>query len=303
MEGKKPTTPTRPTHWTHNRDHFFKYTTRSAAQAILTNGMLRWSIPTLFNDPFDIQFDLHVDVNWAAVRSKALNFLWGAHYSETPPPAGNKLGYVIAAFRGRFPKLDRAKFDQMFGESLDEGHENAMAKLPNTHAEIKSVLFDSKLLSLTEVNNNILMWSHYAEQHKGVVLQLRCIAEIDSPWGVAKPVQYTETMPRLFDDEFLARMISGQTTMDNREIAERIVYSKAIDWAYEKEWRIWGGSGRSKEPCEDIPFNPRELEAVILGCKMSKDDRLSIIEIVRRFYPHANIVRAQKAEREFRLIV
>ena len=292
----------RPALWSHDKDHFFKYVTRTTARAILANTTLRWSSPVQFNDPFDIQFDLHIDIGRESLKAKALDALWGAHYSDKPITAGNVLGGVIALFKGRFPSLPREEFDKEFGESFDEGFDNVQRTLPETHAQLREIMRTSKILCLSEVNNNILMWSHYAEQHQGVVLQLRCVAELDSAWGVAKPVQYSKRMPRLFDEETAVKMFSGQTSLDGKQMANRLVYTKAIDWAYEKEWRIWLARGRSTDTYDDLQFDPTELEAIYLGCRMPEEDRLSIASLVADRYPHAKVIHAKKSEREFRLV-
>jgi hypothetical protein len=51
----------RPRHWRHDRDHFYKYMSISTAKAVLGNRSLKWSPASDFNDPFDMQFDLHLD--------------------------------------------------------------------------------------------------------------------------------------------------------------------------------------------------------------------------------------------------
>ena len=49
--------------------HFFKYVNVDAAKIILESGKLRWSSPLMFNDPFDVQFDLHVEFDDAKIVS------------------------------------------------------------------------------------------------------------------------------------------------------------------------------------------------------------------------------------------
>jgi hypothetical protein len=51
----------RPEHWKHDRDHFYKYMSGSTAKIVLKNRSLKWSPASAFNDPFDMQFDLHLD--------------------------------------------------------------------------------------------------------------------------------------------------------------------------------------------------------------------------------------------------
>ena len=61
------------------------------------------------------------------------------------------------------------------------------------------------------------------------------------------PVAYTNEMPRLVEEDELINMLGGQFSINPVGVAKRLVYTKAIDWAYEKEWRIWFGRGRSKD--------------------------------------------------------
>src|SRR5215469_12806052 len=99
---------------------FFKYLSATAAQAVLRNRTLRWSTPGTLNDPFDAQFDLRAEIDRLKVKAATLDRLWDAHYGENPAPAGNRLGEVIQAFRGVFPRLSREDFDREFGEAIDQ---------------------------------------------------------------------------------------------------------------------------------------------------------------------------------------
>jgi hypothetical protein len=48
-------------HPKHNRTHFYKYTDIETACLILQNKTWRWSSPSQFNDPFDVQSPLCFD--------------------------------------------------------------------------------------------------------------------------------------------------------------------------------------------------------------------------------------------------
>jgi hypothetical protein len=47
------------------------------------------------NDPYDMQFDLRVDIDKEAVKTPALGKLWEGHYGKQPVPAGNQLGALV----------------------------------------------------------------------------------------------------------------------------------------------------------------------------------------------------------------
>jgi len=46
---------------THNKDYFYKYVAADTAKLILKNLKVKYSLPKLFNDPFDNQFVINID--------------------------------------------------------------------------------------------------------------------------------------------------------------------------------------------------------------------------------------------------
>jgi hypothetical protein len=252
------------------------------------------------NDPYDIQFDLHIEVDHEAVKRVALRKLWEGFYGDQVPSSGNLFGALITQFRDVFPRVSREEFDHEFGEAIDEAFKRGEAALPTLQAEVRVHMADSKILCLSEVPDSTVMWTHYAEGHQGLVLRVKSIPELDSAWGAARPVQYMADMPRLLDNEFLADLLSGRVSMNVETIMDRLVYTKSTDWVYEREWRIFAGSGRNaRASYEDIPFSAQELDAVILGNRMPEEERSMFIEIIRSRYPHAQILEMRKAQKRF----
>ena len=47
----------------HERQSFFKYMPLSTAKIVLKNSTLRWSSPSLLNDPFDVPRELFPEVS------------------------------------------------------------------------------------------------------------------------------------------------------------------------------------------------------------------------------------------------
>jgi hypothetical protein len=281
---------------------FFKYVSRHVGRTILENRTLRWSTPGTLNDPYDAQFDLHIEVDREEVRRKALQKLWDAHYGPEPAPVGNALGVLIRLFRGRFPRLTREEFNREFGEAIDQGLARMEQALPTFQREIRAEISRSKILCLTEAPGSIPMWSYYAEQHQGLLLKFRSIAELDSPWVTARPIRYHADMPRLLDADFLADLTSGRARLEPSTISDRLIYTKSVEWAHEREWRIYSGTGRNAEALyEDLPFHPLELEAVIFGCRMPNEDRIGFSNLTRQRYPHAELYQMTQSARNFQL--
>jgi hypothetical protein len=200
--------------------------------------------------------------------------------------------------RDRAPGVSEATLRERLLPGFYEGMERAERLIPQSHEEFRAVVADLKLLCLAEVQDNILMWAHYAKDHTGVVLGLRCIEELDSAWGAARPVRYEATMPLLVDEDKLFALLSGAGSFGEDQILENSVFVKAADWAYEREWRLVGVRDKSKVT-EDFAFHVDEVSAVYLGCRASPSDRDAVTSIVAEKYPHATVYVGHKSERRF----
>jgi hypothetical protein len=290
-----------PIHWKNDRDYFFKYVTFNTAQKILENRTLRWSTPGTLNDPYDVQFDLQIEINRKAVTVIALEKLWKNFYEGGPADSRNKFGAIIKEIRGIFPRLSQDEFNREYGEAIEESLALMERRLPQLHPEVRIYMAKSKILCLTESPDNMIMWAHYAEQNQGVVLRFKSITEFDSAWGMARPINYLANMPRLFDTEFLADLLAGNVSMDTETILNRLIYTKSDHWSYEKEWRVYSGAGRDVSAIyEDLQFHDRELDGVIIGCRMREENVTSLVNFVKKIYPHAEILKAVPSQKEFR---
>jgi hypothetical protein len=75
----------------HNKDGFFKYYTAASAKLTLQHTSRKWSTPLLFNDPFDNQFELHLqDISDELVDQNLQQ--WHALITSPDPLRPNQLG-------------------------------------------------------------------------------------------------------------------------------------------------------------------------------------------------------------------
>jgi hypothetical protein len=183
---------------------------------------------------------------------------------------------------------------------LLEGEREAMQRVaaiaPETSDEIRRIMADTSIFCLSETHDNLLMWSHYAQNHTGAVIKFLALPEVDSPLIVAQPVRYSEHMPRL---KFASLLDFYEARMN---VLETITLSKSVVWSYEKEWRIVASLRDKALDHEILPFAPEEVGAVYLGCKMTPESRGEIIAVTRGLYPNAAIFQAEKHQGEFSLM-
>lgn len=101
-------------------------------------------------------------------------------------------------------------------------------------------------LSLTTKNDNLLMWSHYASNHTGFVIELETDhLFFNDPHRHLYQVPYEQIRPGITlkeCEELVAEVSSylkGRKHVDEVKIENLIqLFSKSPHWAYEDEWRL-----------------------------------------------------------------
>ncbi len=108
----------------------------------------------------------------------------------------------------------------------------------------------------SEVDDSIPMWAHYAGNHTGVCIQY------DTKYlrnAVAKRIGQVVYSPHLPARSFFGRPLD-----------DRLLLTKADSWSYEREWRWFG------EPGQERRLPPRAISGVVLGFRMSDEDRREV---------------------------
>lgn len=140
------------------------------------------------------------------------------------------------------------------------------------------------IFCLTERNDCILMWSHYANCHKGICFEFAADT-LDPLIGQSQRVNYLPFFQK-------AHIIDTPEAQVNR-----ILLSKAKCWAYEAEWRkidTENGYGLKY-------LNPTTLTGVILGCKISEPHQKSILEWVSNRNVPTRVYKAKQSPDGFRI--
>jgi hypothetical protein len=147
--------------------------------------------------------------------------------------------------------------------------------------------------------NNVLMWSHYGDRHKGICLGFDVADEL------AVPVEYV-------DDVLVEENITHgdeATRMRNRAEYEKIIYrsfwAKCSGWCYEKEVRV---HGEAKEKDEEtghyfMNFEGRlKLREVIAGARFPMT-RKPIDDALKGYSEEVTVVKAGRSLKSFEIII
>lgn len=112
---------------------------------------------------------------------------------------------------------------------------------------------DIRICSLSKTYNNMLMWSHYADSHKGCCIELELKSKKDI---IERPIEYVETIQELQGKNY-------------REEAIDILSRKLKCWLYEQEVRLLKEIPRDSRKSKFIKI---KIVRIYLGCKMAAKD-------------------------------
>jgi hypothetical protein len=203
----------------------------------LKNQVIYFGSPKNFNDPYDCALCPSIaepsDEDVERIR---------AHYlaqAETPEALRRKFQRAtVSALRVIFLRSGQSALDEHVQKFLSQNGVSCFAERPN----------------------NLLMWSHYAEHHKGFCLEFRTDTET---FQKLLPVKYKAQMPS-FD---LVPMLCDN---DYGQVLD-LFCTKSSDWAYEREWRAL-----HKHAGTAFTYESEALSGVYFGTEVSP----SMIEVI-----------------------
>ena len=146
----------------------------------------------------------------------------------------------------------------------------------------------------------MVMWSHYGDEHRGVVFELACIDDLDNRLLAARKVEYSDRFLTFPSAESYAKHLTGEATFDLLPLVWQIAFTKHTDWSYEREWRVhmplYEAEGHSILPEPGAVFR-----AAILGCRMSDAQAANFATQAKAHLPEMRLFRAKLSATSFQL--
>lgn len=139
-----------------------------------------------------------------------------------------------------------------------------VTEIQKLEMEINKLIDSYAFLSLSAKNNSNLMWSHYANSHRGFCIEFR------SEYIPADKVLYQDSIPQIE----LAKILAMPPVIPDSEdphIGKKIWHAlrtKLNEWDYEEEYRFqYDKKLKPEEKFMKVPYTPDFLESVIFGCR------------------------------------
>lgn len=233
--------------------YLYKYRDTNTIKLILKNSSMRFSRPTEFNDPFDCKAKI--------VTQGSLDKFMDFCRRRWP---NDDMSHAAVLYEQN-PKL----FEEYIIEGANWTRDNV-----------------TKICCFSEINNNILMWSHYGENHKGVCLKFN--VNTDKPFFDAPyKVEYRSMYPQYNYLEKMDDVIYHQLSI------------KAQDWQYEREIRV---VKFDELETSFYNFKRESLTEIIFGCCAEDNFIKEIYNICKECgYNHILFKKAVMKENEYAL--
>ncbi|MDQ6786886.1 MAG: DUF2971 domain-containing protein [Acidobacteriota bacterium] len=252
----------------------YKYTSSFAGKLIVENGSIRFSQVEVLNDPFELAPSLD------KFKSTIKNFV-----RNTQEFKDNTKNMTFIEKEASIQRIVQPSIDEILKQTKE-----------------------SVVLSLTKTPDNPLMWSHYADSHKGVVIGFDYdnyfFHQTEHPQITCSyDVNYSDVRPEFFD--FVNFWNMNVSVDDYRNM----LLTKSIEWKYEEEVRMFAhptaatNKKQGKDGFDIYLFDfPKEcLKKIIFGSLMSASEKTKIAEIAKRLYPHVELLEAIRNEARYNL--
>jgi hypothetical protein len=256
----------------------FRFLSFQRAKEILTSSSIYLCAPSAFNDPFDCRLRPSFEGSRDEFRSV------GALLAKQMHPG------ISRTKRKQMVRGARSKLNWEFFESIYSAWEQEM-------------LNNSGMVCLTERSDDILMWSHYGDNHAGVCLGFTYTIG-EGLIGRAVPIRYLDAFP----DFSFVKTLSGTHARSPAEQTEALVrfgtvvfLTKASHWAYEKEWRVIDFPVDGQPRFGARAFPAELLVSVILGCRMNQNQRREMMVLSQARSPRPTVYEAVEKHRKFAL--
>ncbi|WP_115462136.1 DUF2971 domain-containing protein [Winogradskyella aurantiaca] len=223
-------------------DYFYKYSTiNNNLKDSIANGRLWYNTSSNFNDPFDCRAYLN--------------------FGSTEKECRKNFDKFNRAFNNDLPEINKKVWNHLLKKPNDFNLMNSYSAANNIEKSIGVTCF-------SENYNNTLMWSHYADSHKGLVLEFK--KDINGSLSRKMlPVNYFENYPII--------NVSDYTEEQMISIVYQVICAKGIDWEYENEWRAITANGSGLEE-----FDKSELSGVIFGLNTEENHKKEIFDLIQK---------------------
>jgi hypothetical protein len=208
---------------------------------------LWFSDPRNLNDPFDCQRLIDAD-NTAA-----------------------KIFQYLSEYGGR-DRWNRRQRKQM----VTNFAQDKKSHFEDINGAYQDSLKNVGICCFSEINDNSLMWAHYADSHKGACLVFDFQMLASERIGVPIEIKYEKILPKY---NYVRVRINGKRSpLFNYRFDQIVLGTKTREWQYEREIRLVSRKqGKNR-------FSPKALAGIIFGAKINQKAKENLLSCARKMH-------------------
>lgn len=255
---------------------------------VLQNLQLKVTPPNEFNDPFEMS----PIVKCADPKAYAVGMAKKALLDPS----------FFDHHRTTFPDCATfTEFQTKYGHLLPHMVKTCVTAVPDLDSQLQEEVLDTLsrstgVVCMTRNPNNLLMWAHYAAQHKGILIE----------FDEGNPLL---DCPDLFDVEYSVDRASYDPTGNHAKDVETFAKRKSAEWDYEAEVRLivqLDHTIKHTRPDGSIMYllaiPPELVVSVTFGIRTSDALKKEInATLADAKFGHARIFQAIRSKMEFKL--
>lgn len=228
-----------------------------------------FSKPENFNDPFDC------DINFQIGDTTEENYELSFNFFKKEAP-------------------DKKDFEEKYyseGKVTKEFKDKILEVSRKTTSGLVKKFSNFGVTCFSEINDDILMWSHYTSSHQGFCLEFDTTKfpftrtnNPDKDTAMEK-VDYSDSYPIISLKEIALNQLPS--------LPQNLLTRKSSHWSYEREWRLFSTRGNI-----ELAYEKTALTGVYLGCKITAENKEAIKSILGNSIP---IYEMQRSTTEFKV--
>lgn len=262
--------------------------------SILQNLELKITPPNEFNDPFEFR----PRVTCSSVNRKFKHLVRGKDQLR-----GMFVDQKVAGFSGNF-----RQFKKQLRKARPTIVSTLAPKMPEVNTYLQAVYPDNVshehgVLCMSARRDSIVMWGHYCDSHRGMVIGF------DAGWEI-----FQQPIKGLREVNYVRERVLWDTSWPpggskERACSEQLIFSKNDEWNYECELRqLFTLSGLQQRILENgsigyfLPVPPNVIVSVSLGMRCSRELEERVRSILRNArLSHVKLDRARLHDHDFEL--
>lgn len=286
-------------------EKLFKYCSISTAVQILESRKLRWSSPSVFNDPLELNHLTEANFDRDALLQATIKLASSMIFSSSNPRGDTPLINAIKRWREEERFEDPEEAETVLGELLAKMVDQRMLLVKQFVETWQQYNKQTRICCFTSRPDSVVAWDLFAQSHSGVCF--RFDASGDASAADASPIEYRNQRPELVDLRMQIDAILYNQPMDDHFDFSQFLRIKPPSRKLEMEWRCFRKSPNVdigsdfKQWTDDIEFQAEELSAVCFGIDIKDKDKEHIQRLLKGQYTNARSYQANLAAGKYDL--